>query len=398
MKKTILTFLTILFVTQMALAQIGIGTTTPDASAILDVSSSTKGFLFPRMTTSERDAIVIPAIGLTIFNITSNTLEINRGTTLAPLWTATATDFYTADGTLNANRNVGMDTNNISFTGNKNGGTLLEIQNNSNTNGAFVHFQLSNNIGIGLSQFINSTNRSADGGPSTATIRNDAGNLRLHSRGSNGIVIKEDSGQVGIGTETPTANLEVVGTTKTTDLQVTNGAVAGKILTSDATGNATWQDATGLKYLGKLQTDVGSSGTPMINNNTMTTLTWFTPYIDYASSLSPDGQTITIPAGVSKVRITARIAFIMFALDPSNVFHKAKGIISLNGNDYGWSSMRVSTNQNFLLFNGWNFSSPLLDVAPGDAIQVKAFQNNGLDYGLNWGSENNTFLVVEYYK
>jgi len=154
----------------------------------------------------------------------------------------------------------------------------------------------------------------------------------------------------------------------------------------------------GLKYLGKLQTDVGSSGTPMINNNTVTTLTWFTPYIDYNSSLSADGQTITVPSGVSKIRITSRVAFQMFDLSPSTVHHKANVAITLNGSNYGWSSERVSTNQDFLLFNGWNFSSPLLDVVPGDTIQMRVYQNNGVDYGLGWGSINNTYLVVEYYQ
>lgn len=52
------------------------------------------------------------------------------------------------------------------------------------------------------------------------------------------------TGNVGIGTSTPTTKLDVAGTTKTTDLQVTNGAGAGKVLTSDATGNATWQTPT----------------------------------------------------------------------------------------------------------------------------------------------------------
>jgi hypothetical protein len=39
-------------------AQVGIGTTTPDNSAMLDVSSTDKGLLIPRMTKAQRDAIV----------------------------------------------------------------------------------------------------------------------------------------------------------------------------------------------------------------------------------------------------------------------------------------------------------------------------------------------------
>jgi len=53
----------------------GIGTTIPAASAQLDVSSTTKGFLPPRMTTAERNLIVTPATGLVIFNTTTNSLE-----------------------------------------------------------------------------------------------------------------------------------------------------------------------------------------------------------------------------------------------------------------------------------------------------------------------------------
>ncbi|MBK9127766.1 MAG: hypothetical protein IPM13_08180 [Phycisphaerales bacterium] len=48
-------------------------------------------------------------------------------------------------------------------------------------------------------------------------------------------------GPVGIGVATPTNELEVVGKTQTTTLQVTSGAAAGRVLTSDGAGNATWQ-------------------------------------------------------------------------------------------------------------------------------------------------------------
>ncbi len=49
-------------------AQVGIGTLTPDASAMLDISSKTKGLLTPRLTSSERDDVPTPAEGLLIFN------------------------------------------------------------------------------------------------------------------------------------------------------------------------------------------------------------------------------------------------------------------------------------------------------------------------------------------
>jgi len=48
-------------------AQVGIGTQTPNASAQLDVSSTTKGFLPPRMTNVQRDAISGPVTGLVVY-------------------------------------------------------------------------------------------------------------------------------------------------------------------------------------------------------------------------------------------------------------------------------------------------------------------------------------------
>ena len=53
---------------------VGIGGA-PDASAQLDVSSTTKGFLPPRMTTTQRNAIGSPAEGLIIYNTTDNKFQ-----------------------------------------------------------------------------------------------------------------------------------------------------------------------------------------------------------------------------------------------------------------------------------------------------------------------------------
>ncbi len=71
----------LMFTTAVAQAQVGIGTATPTASAQLDVTSTTKGFLPPRMTTSDRDAIVSPAAGLIIYNTTISGLQIYSGST-----------------------------------------------------------------------------------------------------------------------------------------------------------------------------------------------------------------------------------------------------------------------------------------------------------------------------
>ena len=55
---------------------VGINTAgTPDASALLELVSTTRGLLLPRMTTGERDAIAGPASGLLIYNTSTNKLN-----------------------------------------------------------------------------------------------------------------------------------------------------------------------------------------------------------------------------------------------------------------------------------------------------------------------------------
>jgi uncharacterized protein (TIGR02145 family) len=53
---------------------VGIGTATPQSSALLDLSSTSSGFLPPRMTNSQMKAIVNPINGLTVYNTTLNCL------------------------------------------------------------------------------------------------------------------------------------------------------------------------------------------------------------------------------------------------------------------------------------------------------------------------------------
>jgi hypothetical protein len=56
------------------LASVGIGTATPDASSLLDVTSLAKGFLPPRMTTAQKNSISSPAAGLIVYDTTLNKL------------------------------------------------------------------------------------------------------------------------------------------------------------------------------------------------------------------------------------------------------------------------------------------------------------------------------------
>ncbi len=55
-----------------ASGRVGIATTTPDASAILDLDTTGMGLLIPRMNQAKRDAIVSPATGLLIFQVNNS--------------------------------------------------------------------------------------------------------------------------------------------------------------------------------------------------------------------------------------------------------------------------------------------------------------------------------------
>jgi len=65
--KNIFTLLAAVLLTATTYAQVGINIETPDASAALDITSTTGGLLVPRMTAAQRDAITTPSQGLIIF-------------------------------------------------------------------------------------------------------------------------------------------------------------------------------------------------------------------------------------------------------------------------------------------------------------------------------------------
>jgi len=83
MKKIVTFFSLFLLAGISVFAQMGINAdnSAPDNSAMLDVKSTSKGFLPPRMTTTQRDLISSPATGLTIYNITNNRNETYNGST-----------------------------------------------------------------------------------------------------------------------------------------------------------------------------------------------------------------------------------------------------------------------------------------------------------------------------
>jgi uncharacterized protein (TIGR02145 family) len=82
MKKLFLTGGLIISLFGYSFAQVGINNdnSAPDNSAMLEVKSTTKGFLPPRMTTAQRNAITSPAEGLVIYNTDDKSLNMYNGT------------------------------------------------------------------------------------------------------------------------------------------------------------------------------------------------------------------------------------------------------------------------------------------------------------------------------
>lgn len=88
MKNIVFFVIAHLLLAPVAMAQVGINTegTPPNASAMLDVKSTSKGMLVPRMTMAQRDAISNPAKGLLIYCTDDDQFYANKGTFWAPDW------------------------------------------------------------------------------------------------------------------------------------------------------------------------------------------------------------------------------------------------------------------------------------------------------------------------
>lgn len=104
---------------------VGIGSSMVNASALLDISSTTKGLLIPRMTEAERDAITA-ATGLMIFQTDGTSgFYYWDGGSWEPVGVP-ATTLYSGDGTIVADRTVALAGKIVLFT-DVTGGDFLEL-------------------------------------------------------------------------------------------------------------------------------------------------------------------------------------------------------------------------------------------------------------------------------
>lgn len=79
----------------------------PDPSAMVDIKSTSKGLLAPRMTTAQRNAIVNPATGLIVFDTDLNRFLFRGSTGWVEVTAGSSTNFWSLNGTNIINNNTG---------------------------------------------------------------------------------------------------------------------------------------------------------------------------------------------------------------------------------------------------------------------------------------------------
>lgn len=260
-----LLFPTAFLLCTIALGQgVGINNPTPHASALLDLTSTGKGLLLPRMTTAQRDAIVAPAASLFIFNTTNARFEYFDGLAWVPLvntgWsladnagTNPVTNFIgTTDAQQLAFRTGGVERMRIMS------GAITSVGINTTTPSSTLHvlFTLPNNINSAMQVETNQANSATNiGFRNTPNTR--FASLGMLSNGDFGLGIDCNFGGCGFGTEVfrikpngnfgiGTANaldrLHVVGSIRMVD----GNQAAGRVLVSDGNGTGSWAVPTSL--------------------------------------------------------------------------------------------------------------------------------------------------------
>lgn len=213
---------------------VGIGTTTPDASSLLEIKSTKKGVLIPRMTIAQRNAIASPATGLLIYQTNSTpgfyyyTGNAWTAMTRQPGWSLTGNAGTTPANYLGTSdkKNLVFKTNNIQravidSTGNMGIGTTkptskLEVHNGALTVSSTTSASLiinANASAIGNSNQIlfadNGVNKWTLGGSNIGSAGTNNFSLYNYNLGSNVLTILKDNNNVGIGTASPLNKLHI---------------------------------------------------------------------------------------------------------------------------------------------------------------------------------------------
>lgn len=224
--------LILLFPIGVSFAQTGINddNSEPDPSAMLDVKSTDKGMLVPRMTETERDNISGPATGLLVYVTTDNCFYYYNGSDWQKIsrtgdngWTVSGDSLFTRpDSVLTVREGrVGIKNTNPSFD--------LDIGTDNARIRSSNYAQLSlvtDNVGGWVG---------SNGNAGYAYLGTYTGHdLRFFTNNSSRMVVKND-GKVGIGTTNPTEKLHVAGGNILLD-------VNGKLMNAGGSSIQMWND------------------------------------------------------------------------------------------------------------------------------------------------------------
>jgi hypothetical protein len=189
--------------------------TAADASAMLDVSSTTRGALFPRMTLTQRTAIATPATGLLVYQTDGlNGFYYNAGTPAVPNWIRLSAENY---WTLNGSNNI-FNNNSGGFVG-IGTATPAERLHVSGTESSISTFNGGNQMFITLSEnnvpkgYIGSYNQSVTANDvDFGTYGSTNGAVHLITQGVPRLTVS-NAGNIGIGLTTPNAPLQFANNT-----------------------------------------------------------------------------------------------------------------------------------------------------------------------------------------
>ena len=243
MKTLLIAAIVIAAIAPQAFSQNGVainsGATPADASSMLDVSSTSKGALLPRMTAAQRTGIASPAIGLTVYqtdapegyyyNSSAGWIKLSTTTgTVTGTGAATRVAFWNGTNGLSSSVDLYWDnTNNRLGIGTTTPIDKLEVAGGIHASGAASSFKPSEIYmhyfsGMGSLDIIG-PNNTTNGQFLVRSFRADGSNLQT-------ILCADVNSNVGIGTTTPSALLDVNGSTRL------RGLTAGYVK-SDGSGN-----------------------------------------------------------------------------------------------------------------------------------------------------------------
>lgn len=190
------------------------------------------------------------------------------------------------------------------------------------------------------------------------------------------------TGTIGIGVPVPTERLEVDGKTKTTNLQVTNGAGVNKVLTSDASGNAIWQipanTNTGLNAI--------ANATQAIPNGVTTKLNFGSETTDDANAYTPATSIWTVPStGFYHIYAKVRIDTIF----PAGNF--VEMLLFVN-------SLEVKSNRQMgaPIYGDYDITADL-KLNAGDSVSIFMAQGSGTIGTVHGGAKDTYFSAFRVY-